>query len=58
MKKATRNRWEAHVPATNVYWMQYLVDICMTEVGWVLTGGAGQRGKGAWRVVTEHAAAP
>lgn len=33
MKKATRNRWQAHVPATNVYWMQYLVDTIMTEVG-------------------------
>ncbi|PRW60889.1 transducin beta 3 isoform A [Chlorella sorokiniana] len=35
MKKATRNHWEAHVPATNVFWLQYLVDICMTEKkGW------------------------
>ena len=33
MKKATRNAWQAHVPATNVYWMQYLVDTCITEVG-------------------------
>ncbi|KAL4423699.1 hypothetical protein ABPG75_001000 [Micractinium tetrahymenae] len=38
MKKATKNRWEAHVPATNVFWMQYLVDICMTEKkGWACT---------------------
>ena len=22
MKKATKNRWEAHVPATNVFWLQ------------------------------------
>ncbi|EFN57276.1 hypothetical protein CHLNCDRAFT_9043, partial [Chlorella variabilis] len=35
MKKATRNAWQAHVPATNVYWMQYLVDTCITEKkGW------------------------
>jgi hypothetical protein len=33
MKRATRNRWEAHVPATNVFWVQYLVDTCMQEVG-------------------------
>jgi serine/threonine-protein kinase haspin len=33
MKKATRNSWQAHVPATNVYWLQYLVDTCITEVG-------------------------
>ena len=33
MKKATRNAWEAHVPATNVFWLQYLVDTCMGEVG-------------------------
>ncbi len=32
MKKATKNDWQAHVPVTNVYWMQYMVDICMTEV--------------------------
>lgn len=32
MKRATKNRWAAHVPATNVFWMQYLVDICLTEV--------------------------
>ena len=31
MKKATKNSWQAHVAATNVFWMQYLVDICMTE---------------------------
>lgn len=38
MKKATKNKWGAHVPATNVFWMQYLVDICMTEVSeaWLL----------------------
>lgn len=34
MKRATKNRWAAHVPATNVFWMQYLVDTCLTEVGW------------------------
>lgn len=35
MKKATRNSWQAHVPATNVYWLQYLVDTCITEKkGW------------------------
>lgn len=22
MKKATKNHWEAHVPATNVFWLQ------------------------------------
>ncbi|KAL4446368.1 hypothetical protein ABPG77_003175 [Micractinium sp. CCAP 211/92] len=38
MKKATKNRWAAHVPATNVFWMQYLVDICLTEKkGWACT---------------------
>lgn len=47
MKKATKNHWQAHVPATNVYWMLYLVDICMTEVRGVhVTRGAGQAGVG------------
>ena len=44
MKKATRNRWEAHAPVTNVLWMAYLVDICLTEVG------DGRGGAGAIRV--------
>lgn len=30
-EKVAKNKQEAHVPATNVLWMQYLVDICTTE---------------------------
>ena len=30
MKKATRNRWDEHCPATNCLWMHYLADIIVT----------------------------
>ena len=31
MKKATRGDWRHHAPATNVLWMHYLADICLTQ---------------------------
>ena len=32
MRKATRDKWEAFVPATNCLWMHYLADICLAQV--------------------------
>ncbi|KAL0034660.1 hypothetical protein WJX77_001494 [Trebouxia sp. C0004] len=29
MKKATRNRWQGHCPATNCLWMHYLADVIL-----------------------------
>ncbi len=31
MKKATKNKWGAFVPATNCLWMHYLADICLCQ---------------------------
>lgn len=31
MKKATRNKWDQHTPATNCLWMHYLADICLAH---------------------------
>jgi len=29
MKKATRNTWQGHCPATNCLWMHYLADVIL-----------------------------
>ena len=37
MKKATRNRWQQHCPATNCLWMHYLADIILNLKKFPLT---------------------